>query len=73
MPQEHGRTQHHEQEEIAQDDTERRLGKASVSAAVAEETDAILDVIDEILEEEGVHNEQDAQEYMNGFWQKGGE
>ena len=73
MPQESRRTEHHEQEEPLEESTAQKVGNATIEAAIKEDTDAILDIINEIFEEEGVRNEEEAQAYVNSFRQMGGQ
>ncbi len=73
MPQESRYAERHEQEAPVEESTARKVGSGTISAAAKEETDAILDLIDEIFEEEGIDQEEAAQEYVNSFRQLGGQ
>lgn len=68
----------HEAERMQEEARQRqeaaeKAGKVSVGYITAEETAAMVDMIDESMEENGIHTAEEAQAFIDASQQKGGE
>ncbi|MFF7581187.1 ubiquitin-like protein Pup [Streptomyces sp. NPDC008061] len=69
------REEHRRQEDSREEDVPAEVGDqpAVSDSKVSSDTDELLDEIDDLLKRDGLDEEVNAQKFVNGFVQKGGQ